>query len=221
MFQSTRPVWGATVRIGLVDVDGTFQSTRPVWGATWHKVERALLSDVSIHAPRVGRDTGFQFLQAVSGVSIHAPRVGRDHLRAEFMIWYPLFQSTRPVWGATEHNLMDIEQVVVSIHAPRVGRDRKRPAARSTKGCFNPRAPCGARHDALCHVEESSAFQSTRPVWGATSPRRSHPCVQWFQSTRPVWGATHVTRLACCVVSVSIHAPRVGRDLRPVTAPRS
>ena len=34
LFQSTLPVWGATVEGGTVYGDGEFQSTLPVWGAT-------------------------------------------------------------------------------------------------------------------------------------------------------------------------------------------
>ena len=34
-----------------------------------------------------------------------------------------------------------------------------------------------------------------------------------FQSTRPVWGATRLERLARAAQMISIHAPRVGRDL--------
>ena len=34
MFQSTRPVWGATDYIWFELPDEMFQSTRPVWGAT-------------------------------------------------------------------------------------------------------------------------------------------------------------------------------------------
>ena len=78
-------------------------------------------------------------------------------------------------------------------------------------------------------------FQSTRPVWGATSrtdciapcsstisihaprvgrdlPGNALKELGWeFQSTRPVWGAT--SRLARDIVigAISIHAPRVGR----------
>ena len=33
-------------------------------------------------------------------------------------------------------------------------------------------------------------FQSTLPVWGATSPFSAHPSPSIFQSTLPVWGAT-------------------------------
>ena len=56
---------------------------------------------VSIHAPRVGRDTaiGFEFIDGL--VSIHAPRVGRD-------------ARDRPGRDPPRR---------VSIHAPRVGRD--------------------------------------------------------------------------------------------------
>ena len=59
-FQSTRPVWGATVLPQeLVVRENRFQSTRPVWGAT--KILYLLQSDVgiSIHAPRVGRDDNY------------------------------------------------------------------------------------------------------------------------------------------------------------------
>ena len=56
-------------------------------------------------------------------ISIHAPRVGRDasfDLKITTMFG---FQSTRPVWGATNAAL----------------------AAKFVYFHFNPRAPCGAR----------------------------------------------------------------------------
>ena len=79
MFQSTRPVWGATYAQGkktaqLVGFNPRapcgarllqlahrvflmwFQSTRPVWGATRAEIRKRRLHHVSIHAPRVGRD---------------------------------------------------------------------------------------------------------------------------------------------------------------------
>ena len=34
-----------------------------------------------------------------------------------------VFQSTRPVWGATQREIEQITDDIVSIHAPRVGRD--------------------------------------------------------------------------------------------------
>ena len=59
-FQSTRPVWGATVTIlGLGLRARLFQSTRPVWGATCYQPAFEDGGDISIHAPRVGRDSKF------------------------------------------------------------------------------------------------------------------------------------------------------------------
>ena len=56
---------------------------------------------------------------------------------------------------------------------------------------FNPRAPCGARHRLLKNEKESAKFQSTRPVWGAT----------FIKIGKTLEGG------------ISIHAPRVGRDV--------
>ena len=78
-----------------------FQSTRPVWGATDRHPVRILTIEVSIHAPRVGRDYVFTIRGADAIVSIHAPRVGRDFEDAMIAAGIMEFQSTRPVWGAT------------------------------------------------------------------------------------------------------------------------
>ena len=102
-----------------------------------------------------------------------------------------VFQSTRPVWGATFILSSSTANLVISIHAPRVGRDGVNSSAVTCATYFNPRAPCGARPDQTCSSRHHVRFQSTRPVWGATlryygfTINRSR-----FQSTRPVWGAT-------------------------------
>ena len=65
-------------------------------------------------------------------------------------------------------------------------------------------------------------FQSTRPVWGATTCQPPAIILELFQSTRPVWGATTGFSSVGCSFFVSIHAPRVGRDERRcITARRS
>ena len=64
-----------------------------------------------------------------------------------------MFQSTLPVWGATDNGSLSGISGEVSIHAPRVGSDLP---------IINNLVP-GAR------------FQSTLPVWGATQPRFDHP----------------------------------------------
>ena len=77
-------------------------------------------------------------------VSIHAPRAGRDFVRRAPPLPFR-----------------------VSIHAPRAGRDRPRPLCGYDCGCFNPRAPCGARLLASSPPKALSRFQSTRPGRGA------------------------------------------------------
>ena len=146
LFQSTRPVWGATVTCcANHPIITLFQSTRPVWGAT---LKRRLLDGrtfISIHAPRVGRDPEAAAAHKDEQISIHAPRVGRDHGNEYGVREYPisihaprvgrddkpvvlsgkiiLFQSTRPVWGATCQQIKVFFVYIISIHAPRVGRD--------------------------------------------------------------------------------------------------
>ena len=139
-----------------------------------------------------------------------------------------MFQSTRPVRGATDVVKRAIEQLG-----------------------FNPRAPCGARPADGAQQAQKEEFQSTRPVRGATAlmrnvredarvsihaPRAGRdrlldvwrvqgrrfnpraPCgarrasvahrgaSDRFQSTRPVRGATHGEQQAENVSHVSIHA---------------
>ena len=148
-----------------------------------------------------------------TAISIHAPRAGRDTYA--FSLWssMSIFQSTRPVRGATTimaevedlplnfnprapcgarpgHLPGGLQVCGISIHAPRAGRDG--PA--ESDGCpghyFNPRAPCGAR----------PVLISIRPKWVE------------FQSTRPVRGATRFARPFPPAIQISIHAPRAGRD---------
>ncbi len=61
--------------------DHEFQSTLPVWGATVSRYSQGNLIAVSIHAPRVGSDDkGSQLIIFDRFVSIHAPRVGSDQV---------------------------------------------------------------------------------------------------------------------------------------------
>ena len=55
-----------------------FQSTLPVWGATITMCIDELQLDISIHAPRVGSDFFSAMMYNYPDISIHAPRVGSD-----------------------------------------------------------------------------------------------------------------------------------------------
>ena len=164
MFQSTRPVRGATLIRSITACGLSFQSTRPVRGATSDPIQRHTRYAVSIHAPRAGRDVlpvippeniGCFNPRAPCGarpairygrrqdslVSIHAPRAGRDLQSAVVLIVFD-----------------------VSIHAPRAGRDYLIPLFLGHICRFNPRAPCGAR---------PRRTQKTR-LWASFNPRA--PC---------------------------------------------
>ena len=55
-----------------------FQSTLPVWGATLTRARVGGHVGISIHAPRVGSDGIVAELEREIEISIHAPRVGSD-----------------------------------------------------------------------------------------------------------------------------------------------
>ena len=162
-----------------------------------------LLPLISIHSPRMGRDTSSGWSRGPcphfnplsphgerqapvhcrgrgQGISIHSPRMGRDN------------------WPFVRRILEDI-----SIHSPRMGRDRGRCAT-----ClwhwpdFNPLSPHGERLAAAQDWFLIDRFQSTLPAWGETS---TFPCVLLkmvlFQSTLPAWGETR---------GLSARAPRPG-----------
>ena len=150
-------------------------------------------------------------LYIIMNFNPRAPCGARPHWMT-FVAAAALFQSTRPMRGATycclpspqdrhvsihaPHAGRDIQYDAdkvsgnVSIHAPHAGRDRHALYMSRVFVRFNPRAPCGARRNKTLKRCRELGFQSTRPVWGATAA--GHP---QYPHQR-----------------VSIHAPRVGRD---------
>ena len=118
-------MWGATsLSLAWSGASG-FQSTRPVWGATAPRIDGLIVYNVSIHAPRVGRDR-WRYPEggAPDWFQSTRPVWGATKLN-EYIDTAKKFQSTRPVWGATIRQIRNVLQVVVSIHAPRVGRDAR------------------------------------------------------------------------------------------------
>ena len=100
----------------------------------------------------------------------------------------------------------------ISIHAPRMGRDLVL-AGLPVEALISIHAPRMGRDAAALGVLLVLArFQSTRPVWGATSFTPFPASSTSFQSTRPVWGATEGFVALSGPLTISIHAPRMGRD---------
>ena len=166
-----------------------FQFTHPVWGATRGVLGQSTGISVSIHAPRVGCDSRGQICSHPERVSIHAPRVGCDTPDEESMF-----------------------AVGVSIHAPRVGCDCRTTQVywRCHVSIHAPRVGCDCQLPTS--TDQTSQFQFTHPVWGATMGAKSSLIAMKFQFTHPVWGATGSDCFDFAGVGVSIHAPRVGCD---------
>ena len=148
LFQSTRPVWGATRILELYGCTETpFQSTRPVWGATQLRCSNGRCQrHFNPRAPCGARRCSISRCRRRRNFNPRAPcgaRPPRYFMREDGSV----FQSTRPVWGATIGiSVLGCFNFEISIHAPRVGRD---PYGKVTFKLYIP-------------------FQSTRPVWGAT-----------------------------------------------------
>ncbi len=194
IFQSTRPVRGATFRwLCGSSVRPNFNPRAPCGARHAVKEEHKKHLKISIHAPRAGRDVGYDYCFP----ALHQ------------------FQSTRPVRGATIAATNKDAQFVISIHAPRAGRDYLQWKHTRKNTYFNPRAPCGARlrHRGQ-HPAQDLDFNPRAPCGARLpqTPSRSRstrnfnpraPCgarlqpqqlagliLGQFQSTRPVRGAT-------------------------------
>ena len=79
-------------------------------------------------------------------ISIHAPHTGRDDSGPRNQFLFHVFQSTRPIRGATYMSLFLLLMLGISIHAPHTGRDVKY----------------------MYTIVGVQIFQSTRPIRGAT-----------------------------------------------------
>ena len=78
------------------------------------------------------------------------------------------FQSTHPVWGATPSaGVVSFRFLFQSTH-PVWGATALSVTFCCSSVNFNPRTPCGVRHDRKPKTLSELEFQSTHPVWGAT-----------------------------------------------------
>ena len=218
--------------------------------------------NISTHAPLAGRDQeGKQAYGSNEQFQPTRPLRGATDIRLDIRLPQKQFQPTRPLRGATTSFVMSTtisraisthaplagrdgvvahiaESPAISTHAPLAGRDAAASSLLPFFFDFNPRAPCGARRQALPRVLGGEGFQPTRPLRGATPGRaRSGSRKCQFQPTRPLRGAT---RLCRCTTSrrsgfqptrplrgatesyhctggdderISTHAPLAGRDL--------
>ena len=147
LFQSTLPVWGATLTAGGQPGRREISIHAPRVGSDDMVADASAALDISIHAPRVGSDISVIRSRPSLKISIHAPRVGSDCVPGYLLLFCP-----------------------ISIHAPSVGSDFLRLLTGIATSHFNPRSPCGERLKSTLPIITTVRFQFTLPVWGAMSP---------------------------------------------------
>ena len=81
-----------------------------------------------------------------TGISTHVPRTGHDGRSSSSLYALDVFQSTRPLRGATiVDGLRDDDKDKFQSTCPVRGTTPQLPASRYWDWDFNPRAPYGAR----------------------------------------------------------------------------
>ena len=147
------------------------------------------------------------------------------------------FQSTLPAWGETRlliegdgddidfnplsphgerHGLLQHGHAfqLISIHSPRMGRDQMERGIAGRKTDFNPLSPHGERPlEAYAGADGGGDFNPLSPH----GERQRRNCTfRWtrsFQSTLPAWGETGDRGRVTVSTLISIHSPRMGRDV--------
>ena len=148
-------------------------------------------------------------------ISIHAPRVGSDAF--SICTLPPATRHFNPRSPCGERPVgasIEIAKLCISIHAPRVGSDPTWSARLPNLKNFNPRSPCGERRLTPRPSQQPRRFQSTLPVWGATSLHRSWTVPHRNFNPRSPCGERHPLQPRQSILGhISIHAPRVGSDM--------
>ena len=146
-FQSTRPIRGATDKYTGSTWDVLNFNPRAPYGARPASVNilSCGLVDFNPRAPYGARPKGFTMSVTGSDFNPRAP-YGARHSAKRRIEAGRLFQSTRPIRGATRRYGPDWWLIGISIHAPHTGRD----------------------YLLREQLHSKSGFQSTRPIRGAT-----------------------------------------------------
>ena len=191
-----------------------FQSGHPVRGATRpQRPRKALCPNFNPRAPCGARRDRRCGDHARADISIHAPRVGRDVQILGRVVELRAFQSTRPVWGATTRTTgRACRHGQFQSTRPVWGATRAGSLSLSLSTYFNPRAPCGARPRARASPLQMTDFNPRAPCGARRACVRATRANADISIHAPRVGRDrrdHPLRRPC---PISIHAPRVGRD---------
>ena len=215
---------------------------------------------ISIHSPRMGRDCCAKCaIFPIGSISIHSPRMGRDSMDTNSAM-AAQFQSTLPAWGETGrvdalpvphfisihsprmgrdlNRMKDMGFNIISIHSPRMGRDAIQSPAYldecisihsprmgrdgwNHRGAhdpadFNPLSPHGERHclDGLHH--SGGDFNPLSPHGERPGALPGVQDGRWISIHSPRMGRDLTDKESVAKTEISIHSPRMGRDTHPV-----
>ena len=213
-----------------------FQSTLPAWGETGLGGILRFLHRISIHSPRMGRDGTRKTLLVLTEHFNPLSPHGERRLYSVGLVLAFDFNPLSPHGERRDSGKDHVCQRPISIHSPRMGRDAGRHAGAARKEDFNPLSPHGERRGMrrvipaiwrfqstlpawgetrqYCIKIQLPLFQSTLPAWGETIMMATTVDVTKFQSTLPAWGETSQYTQRRKKMDISIHSPRMGRDLR-------
>ena len=165
LFQSTRPMRGATTSKIKETSSFGFQSTRPMRGATAVILQHYSWQGYFNPRAPCGARRFYSHLRVWwCYISIHAPHAGRDRRQPCTANVFHVFQSTRPMRGATAFG--------TRVAAPRFKFQSTRPMRGATtwrgSSCgqrihFNPRAPYGARPTPIIMIASKMYFNPRAP----------------------------------------------------------
>ena len=146
------------------------------------------------------------------------PPCGERLLNFHIVLLQNLFQSTLPVWGATEVLTQYTGTDVISIHAPRVGSDFCYAKRLNLTRDFNPRSPCGERLPATNFRGGIRFYFNPRSPCGERLPFVFPIHNFLYFNPRSPCGERPLAIQWCGVkLGISIHAPRVGSDTSCLT----
>ena len=167
-----------------------FQSTHPVWDATLAALLFSLAFLISIHASRMGCDEDVEPSDQYKDLfqSTH-PVWDATGMTAEDVRVNAYFNPRIP-YGMRHH--LRLLPVSLRDFNPRIpyGMRQHGCALTSVASYFNPRIPYGMRRQGWSALYSFNVFQSTHPVWDATDFAMNHSQDCKFKSTHPVWDAT-------------------------------
>ena len=177
---------------GFGYVDIIFQSTLPMWGATLITATGESRTQISIHTPHVGSDVeGLPEQMRPMIFQSTLPMWGATGSLEKCIAKYRDFNPHSPC--GERLRLLPLRSLPYHFnpHSP-CGERLVDYSQFNNLVDFNPHSPCGERpSDSSFWAAMPLIFQSTLPMWGATlfliQQCRFH---RQFQSTLPMWGAT-------------------------------